>query len=184
MAVPQDCANIQECQGVYRRPHGETSTTLRLSPIQVPRGGLTTSPSLAVQVAINEANAIFTHRPTPHPQTNSPLQHWDDRNLQMKEDLAKYYGQVRCRSPAEHRIAGRGGPTHQGAREHSGHGPTTLPGPPSFIHPTTLPWPPGHTTSYPPAPHCYPPRLPTSPSHPTALPPFPAQSTPPVPLVT
>src|SRR5258708_26107437 len=91
MAVPQDCANLKECQGVYRRPHGETSTTLRLSPIQVPRGGLTTLPPLAVQVAINEANAIFTHRPTPHPQTNSPLQHWDDRNPQMKEDPAEYY---------------------------------------------------------------------------------------------
>src|SRR5258707_8467 len=91
MAVPQDCANIQECWGVYRRPHSETSTTLRPSPSEVPRGGPTTSPSLAVQVAINEANAIFTHRPTPHPQTNSPLQHWDDRNLQMKEDLAEYY---------------------------------------------------------------------------------------------
>src|SRR5260221_6480664 len=91
MAVPQDCANIQECQGVYRRPHSETSTTLRPSPIQVPRGGPTTSPSLAVEVAINEANAIFTHRPTPHPQTNSPLQHQDNRNPQMKEDPAEYY---------------------------------------------------------------------------------------------
>src|SRR5258707_8272368 len=91
MVVPQDHANIQECQGVYRRPHGKTSTTLRLSPIQVPRGGPTTSPPSAVQVAINEANTIFTHRPTPHPQTNSPLQHRDDRNPQMKEDPAKYY---------------------------------------------------------------------------------------------
>src|SRR5258707_3848677 len=90
MAVPQDCANIQECQGVYRRPHGETSTTLRLSPIQVPRGGLTTLPPLAVQVAINKANAVFTHRPTPHPQTTSPLQHQDNRNPQMKEDPAEY----------------------------------------------------------------------------------------------
>src|SRR5260221_7378720 len=75
MAVPQDCAFIQECWGVYRRPHSETSTTLHPSPIQVPRGGLTTLPSSAAQVAINEANAIFTCRPTPHPQTNSPLQH-------------------------------------------------------------------------------------------------------------
>src|SRR5260221_593352 len=91
MAVPQDCAFIQECQGVYRRPHGKTSTTLHPSPIQVPRGGLTTSPPSAAQVAINEANAIFTHRPTPHPQTNSPLQHWDNRNPQMKEDPAEYY---------------------------------------------------------------------------------------------
>src|SRR5258708_29383326 len=69
MAVPQDHANIQECQGVYRRPHSKTSTTLHPSPIQVPRGGPTTSPSLAVQVAINEANAIFTHRPRIHRQT-------------------------------------------------------------------------------------------------------------------
>src|SRR5258707_521562 len=91
MVVPQDCANIQERWGVYRRPHSETSTTLRPSPIQVPRGGPTTSPPSAAQVAINEANTIFTHRPTPHPQTNSPLQHWDDRNPQMKEDPAEYY---------------------------------------------------------------------------------------------
>src|SRR5258708_31622022 len=91
MAVPQDCANIQEHWGVYRRPHSKTSTTLRPLPIQVPRGGPTTLPSLAAQVAINEANAIFTRRPTPHPQTNSPLQHWDDRNPQTKEDPAKYY---------------------------------------------------------------------------------------------
>ncbi len=139
MAVPQDCANIQECRGVYRRPHGKTSTTLRPSPIQVPRGGLTTLPSSAAQVAINEANAIFTCRPTPHPQTNSPLQHWDDRNPQMKEDPAEYY-------LGESDAAGRGGPTRQGAREHSGCGPTTLPGPLSFIHPMTLPQPPGHTT--------------------------------------
>src|SRR5260221_7115806 len=91
MAVPQDCANIQECRGVYRRPHGETSTTLHPSPIQVPRGGLTTLPPSAAQVAINEANTIFTCRPTPHPQTNSPLQHQDNRNPQTKEDLAEYY---------------------------------------------------------------------------------------------
>src|SRR5258706_13417246 len=91
MVVPQDHANIQECQGVYRRPHGKHSTTIRLSPIQVPRRGPTTSPPSAVQVAINEANTIFTCRPTPHPQTNSPLQCRDDRNLQTKEDLAKYY---------------------------------------------------------------------------------------------
>src|SRR5258708_7139721 len=91
MVVPQDRANIQECQGVYRRPHGKTSTTLCPSPIQVPRGGPTTSPPSAVQVAINEANTIFTCRPTPHPQTNSPLQHRDNRNPQMKEDPAEYY---------------------------------------------------------------------------------------------
>src|SRR6266436_1864108 len=91
MVVPQDHANIQECQGVYRRPHGKTSTTLRLSPIQVPRGGPTTLPPSAAQVAINEANTIFTCRPTPHPQTNSPLQHQDNRNLQTKEDPAEYY---------------------------------------------------------------------------------------------
>src|SRR5258708_29154650 len=91
MAVTQDCANIQEHWGVYRRPHSKTSTTLHPSPIQVPRGGLTTLPPSAAQVAINEANAIFTHRPTPHPQTTSPLQHQDDRNPQMKEDLAEYY---------------------------------------------------------------------------------------------
>src|SRR6266446_3827071 len=91
MAVPQDCANIQEHRGVYRRPHGKTSTTRHPSPIQVPRGGPTTSPPSAVQVAINEANTIFTHRPTPHPQTNSPLQHRDARNPQTKEDPAKYY---------------------------------------------------------------------------------------------
>ncbi len=48
-------------------------------------------PPSAAQVAINEANAIFTRRPTPHPQTNSPLQHQDDRNPQMKEDPAEYY---------------------------------------------------------------------------------------------
>src|SRR5260370_4072068 len=68
-----------------------TKSPLCLAPIQVPRWGLTTSPSSAAQVAINEANAIFTCRPTPHPQTNSPLQHWDDRNPQMKEDPAEYY---------------------------------------------------------------------------------------------
>ena len=91
MVVPQDCANIQECQGVYRRPHSKTSTTLCPSPIQVPRGGPTTSPPLAVQVAINEANTVLTCRPTPHPQTTSPLQHQDDRNPQTKEDPAEYY---------------------------------------------------------------------------------------------
>src|SRR5258708_9520673 len=45
MVVPQDHANIQEHQGVYRRPHSKTSTTLCPSPIQLPREGLTTSPS-------------------------------------------------------------------------------------------------------------------------------------------
>src|SRR5258708_24678527 len=89
MVVPQDRANIQEHWGVYRRPHGETSTTLRPSPIQVPRGGPTTSPPSAAQVAINEANTIFTRRPTPHPQTNSPLQHRDDTNPQTKKHPAK-----------------------------------------------------------------------------------------------
>src|SRR5258708_29853246 len=91
MVVPQDRANIQEHWGVYRRPHGETSTTLRPSPIQVPRGGPTTSPPSPAQVGINEANTIFTRRPTPQPQTNSPLQHRDDRNPQTKEDPAEYY---------------------------------------------------------------------------------------------
>src|SRR5260221_2099771 len=91
MAVPQDCANIQEHRGVYRRPHSKTSTTLHPSPTQAPRGALTTLPPLAVQVAINKANTILTFRPTPHPQTNSPLQHWADRKSQMKEDLAEYY---------------------------------------------------------------------------------------------
>src|SRR5258707_3408130 len=91
MVVPQDHANIQECQGVYRRPHSKTSTTLRLSPIQVPRGRPTTLPPSAAQVAINEANTIFTCRPTPHPQTNSPLQHQDNTHLQTTEDPAEYY---------------------------------------------------------------------------------------------
>src|SRR5258707_5755122 len=87
MAVPQDHANIQECRGVYRRPHSKTSTTLHPSPIQVPRGGLTTLPPSAAQVAINEANAIFTHRPTPHPQTNSPLQHRCRRDISLVSNL-------------------------------------------------------------------------------------------------
>ena len=91
MAVPQDCTNIQECWGTYRRPHSKTPITLCLSPIQFPGGGPTTlSPSTA-QVAINEANIMFTHRPTPHLQATSPLQHWDDRNLQTKEDPAEEY---------------------------------------------------------------------------------------------
>src|SRR5258708_8267884 len=91
MVVPQDCTNIQEHQGVYRRPHGKTPITLHPSPIQFSGGGLTTPSSSAAQVAINKANATFTCRPTPHPQTTSPLQHQDNRNPQTKEDPAEDY---------------------------------------------------------------------------------------------
>ncbi len=60
-------------------------------PLSNSWGGASTPSTPSPQMTINEANATFTCQPTQHPQTVSPLQHWDNRNPQTKEDLAEEY---------------------------------------------------------------------------------------------